>query len=273
MLGEVRDEIFKLLKCLPDDLILDLSGGSGFLTWEACARSSNGGVWSRCNNVDEHRRMRDWVNHFEFLSRPRVFILPWDAQDREVIKEEEKSIQFDAVMGYNLFGNSPKQQILETIGFIMENNVNAGGRLVLSQIRNNDANSFHKLFYWCLDKRGGKQNKEKGLWNRIRELETVHRMKVIEENAVISSADFKAMGFRQVRNFKREFKESRTVQVQQIRSWFKVSEKENLKSIIPQIVKNFSSQDLRLIQNVLEGALQGEKIPWSMEYEFWQGHL
>jgi len=71
-LKKVRDEIFRLAAVKRDSLVLDLGGGTGFLTWEACRRAPAGGVWSRCEDASQRSSMEEWARHLEVLARPEL---------------------------------------------------------------------------------------------------------------------------------------------------------------------------------------------------------
>jgi putative ATPase len=71
-LRQVREEIFRLAAVRRDSLVLDLGGGAGFLTWEACRRAPAGGVWSRCEDEGKRLAMEEWARHLEVLARPEL---------------------------------------------------------------------------------------------------------------------------------------------------------------------------------------------------------
>ena len=70
VLKKVREEIFRFAQVRRDSLVLDLFGGTGFLTWEACRRSPVGGVWTRCDDEAQRKAMEDWARHLDILARP-----------------------------------------------------------------------------------------------------------------------------------------------------------------------------------------------------------
>ena len=99
MYQQVRDQLFQYLSeagVSSEGMVLDLSGDLGFLTWEACRRFPQGGVWSLCSSEKNKQTLEGWVQHFEYFIRPYVVC--------KVPKEE--SILFNGVVGYNLLGSS-----------------------------------------------------------------------------------------------------------------------------------------------------------------------
>ncbi len=101
ILKKVRDEVFRLTGVQRDSLVLDLSGGTGFLTWEACRICSAGGVWARCEDAERLQAMEEWARHLETLARP--VLLAASPEDLPALLSSQKDKpRFDAMVGMDL---------------------------------------------------------------------------------------------------------------------------------------------------------------------------
>ncbi len=96
-----RQEIFRLAGAQRDSLVLDMSGGTGFLTWEACRICSVGGVWTRCENEAGRKAMEDWARHMEILTRPQMVTGAWEVLPKSLAEGSEPP-RFDVLLGLDL---------------------------------------------------------------------------------------------------------------------------------------------------------------------------
>lgn len=101
VLRSVRDQIFTLAGIDRDSLVLDLSGGTGFLTWEALRRARGGGVWTRCENEAEKTNLAGFGKRLEHFSQPMLFASPVSEVARFLQKEKEPP-RFDAILGLSV---------------------------------------------------------------------------------------------------------------------------------------------------------------------------
>ncbi len=79
ILNKVREEIFALAAPTRDALVLDLSGGSGFLSWEALRRCPEGGVWTRCRDLSEQKALEAWSQRLGPFGEPVFFTASTDS--------------------------------------------------------------------------------------------------------------------------------------------------------------------------------------------------
>ncbi len=106
VLKKVREEIFRLAAAQRDSLVLDLFGGTGFLTWEACRRSPAGGVWTRCDDEAQRKAMEEWARHLEILSRPELVIASPDGLPAALAGAPGGAPRFDVLAGLDLLKRS-----------------------------------------------------------------------------------------------------------------------------------------------------------------------
>ncbi|MEO7424506.1 MAG: AAA family ATPase, partial [Fibrobacteria bacterium] len=109
ILGQAREEIFRLAGVNRDSLVLDMGGGTGFLTWEACRLCPTGGVWSRCDDGEKRKAMDEWARHLEILARPEMITASLEALPRELGARDEAP-RFDALVGMDLLRQSARPE-------------------------------------------------------------------------------------------------------------------------------------------------------------------
>ncbi len=97
VLRGVRDEIFNLAEMPRDALVLDLSGASGFLSWEALRRCPEGGVWTRCRSAAEQKGLEDWAARLGPFGEP-VFFTAAPAEAFDVLSALADSPCFQRVV-------------------------------------------------------------------------------------------------------------------------------------------------------------------------------
>jgi hypothetical protein len=127
MYQQVRDKVFQYISELgvsSEGMVLDLSGDLGFLTWEACRRFSQGGVWSLCSSEKTKQTLEGWVKHFEYFVRPHVVCELTDSS----IQDGTKPVLFDGMVGYNFLKHSEslketRVEIADKLNFLEEKGV------------------------------------------------------------------------------------------------------------------------------------------------------
>jgi putative ATPase len=104
VLRAVRDSLFDIAHLDRDSLILDLSGGTGFLTWEALRRARSGGVWTRCENEIEKKNLAGFGERLEVFSQPVLFIAPLPEVASSLITTSRGTDlpQFDAILSLDV---------------------------------------------------------------------------------------------------------------------------------------------------------------------------
>jgi putative ATPase len=140
-LKKAREEVFRLSGVKRDSLVLDLSGGTGFLTWEACRLCPVGGVWTRCDDDGRFKAMGEWARHLETLVRPELFTAPLDGAPAALASRSEPP-RFDALVGLDLLKHSADPaKLIEGLRPYMA----AGGRLVWGEVNARRSQGFSDL--------------------------------------------------------------------------------------------------------------------------------
>ncbi|MFC1585092.1 AAA family ATPase [Fibrobacterota bacterium] len=270
MLDRVRTEVFRLLKCSPEDLALDLSGGKGFLTWEACLRCDRGGVWSRCADDQEHRRMRDWVGHFEFMLQPHLFHMSLEAPAGTALKEDGEYIQFDVVIGHDLFKHNEGRDALKTIGLIRDQNLSQKATMVFSQTDYRKTQSFYELLMHCCGKSGPSQEIPAKLLEKVQSVEKYFKSGSILGKSSSIREQLSSLGFNHVEIFNQEFSARRHLLRKQIIQWFKVEKTNQPDGLLAEIRNNVSDKEWSHLRNIMLEELAGKDVPWKQGYTFWR---
>lgn len=153
-LGQIRDKVFALARVERDNLVLDLNGGTGLLTWEALRRAVVGGVWSLAANQQIATALKQQAGKLDEAERPVILTGPITALPQLIAATlaEQGSIPapdgpdtplaFDAIIGRNVFTHVvDKQAAAQTI----KNLVKADGRLALAEIVPQYTQRLHQL--------------------------------------------------------------------------------------------------------------------------------
>jgi hypothetical protein len=98
VLRRVRDDLCSAAALRRESLVLDLRGGHGFVTWEALRRCVEGGVWTRCDSVEEQTELEAWIRRVDPLHRPVIRVAALEALPA-VLRGEAEPPRFDVVLG------------------------------------------------------------------------------------------------------------------------------------------------------------------------------
>lgn len=98
ILRAVREQLFERAGIHRDSLVLDLTGGTGFLTWEALRRARGGGVYTRCDSDLDKKRLDGFARRLELFSQPVMVIIPITSVGQR-LREEIETPCFDAILG------------------------------------------------------------------------------------------------------------------------------------------------------------------------------
>jgi putative ATPase len=101
VLRAVRERLFELSRISRESLVLDLSGGTGFLTWEALRRARGGGVYTRCESTEAKTQLEGFARRLETFSQPVLLVAPLISL-AERLREEKEVPRFDAVLGLDV---------------------------------------------------------------------------------------------------------------------------------------------------------------------------
>ncbi len=100
-LAELRDRLFELANVQRHHLLLDLTAGSGLLTWEAARRAPEGGVWALAANDRSGEALREQAHRLPELQRPVILVGPPAELPMLLQLRGEADIRFDRVLARN----------------------------------------------------------------------------------------------------------------------------------------------------------------------------
>ncbi len=129
-LALVRDRLFALAEVERTHLVLDANAGSGLLTWEACRRATEGGVWARVQTAAEAATLADGSRLLPALAAPAVVTGALADLPRLLEAQAGALPAFDRVLARDVLGRSAdKAGRMAGLAAL----VAAGGRLVLAE--------------------------------------------------------------------------------------------------------------------------------------------
>jgi putative ATPase len=277
VLGKVREEIFRLAGTKRDSLVLDLFGGTGFLTWEACRRSPVGGVWTRCDDDASRRAMEDWARHLETLARPVLVTSALDALSSALASAAEEAgrgamPRFDVLVGVDLLRRTADARaLLHALATFAA----PGARLVWAEANPRDSQGFLELF--------PEDRLEESLRAKIGEAESAWRGSLPEspfkpledalsgEAAALAAAEGLSRGGEAaapgVRLARREFRVRKQFTPRQIREWF-APEASGKGALLGRLAGTLSLREKTDLEAALAGIFSGGGVEWRQGYDF-----
>ena len=129
-LAALRRRLFSLLAPARHHLVLDLNARDGFLSWEACRRVPEGGVWALAASSRDAELLEAGARALAELERPRILTgsileLP------ELLAAAGGRVRFDAVVGRDaLMRESDRSAALRVAAGLLQ----PGGRLALAEV-------------------------------------------------------------------------------------------------------------------------------------------
>ncbi|MGM0432336.1 MAG: AAA family ATPase [Spirochaetota bacterium] len=93
----VREKLFSHLSLNRHDRVLTIESGSGMLTWEACRRVPEGGVFVLLQNPQQRQNLTAYARQLPEAERPILL----SSLNTEL--ESSTTLQYEAALGYNMF--------------------------------------------------------------------------------------------------------------------------------------------------------------------------
>jgi putative ATPase len=252
-LKKVRDEIFRLAAVKRDSLVLDLGGGTGYLTWEASRRAPAGGVWSRCDDDGKRASMEEWARHLEVLARPE-FVTATLPDLPSALSSRTEPPRFDAWVGLELLRGLP-----DPIAWLsaMAPFAGPGARLVWAEP--NPARSQGLGAYLPIARIG------EGLAAKVGEIEAAWRARLPASpfDSVLSA--WNGPGTASLAH--KDISALRHFTPSQIRAWFPEAAKRPA-SLLAALAAGLTPSEKSQIEATLADAFQGAGADWRQGYDF-----
>ena len=130
-LEALRDRVLGAAALARHHLVLDLTGDSGPLTWEALRRVPEGGVWCRVPNARVAEAMAQQAAPLEELARP-ILVRSSLAELREaLVRAGHGEVRFDLIVGRNVLGSlGGRAQVAQDLLALLRE----GGTLSLAEV-------------------------------------------------------------------------------------------------------------------------------------------
>lgn len=111
-LGSLRDRVLDAASLVRHNVVLDLRGGSGLLTWEAVRRVPEGGVTTLARSARDADALREMAARLDAMQRPTIVQgavdeLPLLLGLRSGATQEASPRRFDAIVGFNALVDHP----------------------------------------------------------------------------------------------------------------------------------------------------------------------
>jgi putative ATPase len=264
ILRKVREQVFALALVNRESLVLDLSGGTGLLTWEACRRCFAGGVWTRCDDASQVAAMQEWSKHMEVLNRPELFVSSIESLEKFFSSLKEKP-HFDVIAGLDIIGRlSGKAEDTEHFLNTLKYALAAEGRVILAE--KDPQNSQYLSEIITAYRLGEKLHKQ--LFSLEKEL----RNRKKSELAQISEKAEKA-GFSKSKLVQEDIIVKRHFSAIQVQKWFDMSSDKISDSIFSIVKTELSEKDYNHFKAVTLDVLANHDLNWKQSYEFlWLGN-
>ncbi len=192
-MAELRELMLKELAPQREDLLLDLSGYLGFLTWESLRWLPRGGVFSACYSEKEEKQLKDWSAHFKFENQPQVFLWEEDQMPASFYLEKE-AVRFDHVLGFNL-GKRAEGLLLRLLQD--KKHMNTQLKICLGEFSKAHYHPFYKILEYSGALTGGELQE-------LEKLENIHReAEAQKQNSPLTLEGFELKeGFKQINSRK-----------------------------------------------------------------------
>jgi putative ATPase len=255
ILKKAREEIFRQAGVKRDSLVLDLSGGTGFLTWEACRLCPTGGVWARCDDTAGRKAMEEWIRHLETLARPELVTSSLDDLPA-VLGERKEAPRFDALVGLDILRKTAKPADLADG---LRPFAAKGAQLIWAETNSSRSQGFLELLP------AGRVNGE--LSAKVEALEHAWREALPISPLESLRAELSARGMAASLS-PRDFAARKHFTPMQIRKWFAPEAAERPDSLLAKLAAELSVRERAALEAALLDAFAGPGLDWRHAYDF-----
>lgn len=254
ILGKIRKEIFSLSNVKRENLLLDITGGSGLLTWEACRRCYAGGVWTRCDDPDQLKAFQEWVKHMEILNRPELFLSQLDNLKDYFGQVNEKPV-FDIILGLDI---TQKTRDISSLLFFLISILEKSGKIILASKSGQNSQYLSELL--SVGTLG------KSLHDKIFEFEKSLRSTntSILSELINKSKDY---GFSKSNLITKDIIVKRHFTINQVKKWFEINTEKISSSVFSIAKKELTENNYYLFRAVTLDTLGDRDINWKQAYE------
>jgi putative ATPase len=253
-LAATRQRLFQALDLQRHHLVLDLHAGTGLLTWEALRQVPEGGAWTLAADKATAIALQEMGTHLPEVERPTVLHGPL-IHLRELIKERENNMHFDAIIGRNALGGlAAKAEIIGSLRPLLA----ARGRISLVEAVPKQAQRLHQLV--------NLGSLSADLVERL--IHTEEAIYSDPENPLVNwdpedlQALFAAAGFANIRLQTETEPTLRRITPQQLNHWFNPGGQQH-HTYGSYLHQQLSDEELRQVRKLFERELAHKTLHWA----------
>ncbi len=261
----IRQDFFAFMAVQPDMLVMDLSGETGFLTWEACRRCRNGGTWSITKKADQYKKLADWTNQFDFFSRPKIILQDLQNWNDSLICDNEQSLKFDRIFAYNIF--SPGGQFSpKVLAAIMRKNLSSHGRFFEVNGRPDKGTPIYRHMVQILE-----EKMDTGKWGliaaNIKNIVSIYMEKNKTSNYISFIEELEGEGVTIRSSKQKDYAVTRIFKPGQVRAWFIGNSKP---SFFNELEKGLESNQWEKLSALMMEKLPKRQLSWNQTYDYYE---
>ena len=256
-LANLRDMVFERVQCARHELVLDLRGDSGLLTWEALRRVPEGGVWTIAGTDRAARALQQQAAACPQLRKPQILRGDPANAAQLLAQAGARDVAFDVVVGRNVLADRA-----DRVQFLAElrQQLRSGARLCIAETiprytqRLYDLIDLHRL--------------DEGLAGRlVRAEETIYEnpddpMVNWDEGDLV--AWMEKAGLENVRADTHEDICDQPITDELLGRWFATESRTGRPSYAHRLRAELSEQDLVTVEALFRQQLQGTVVKWKM---------
>ncbi len=255
-LGRVRDRVLDAARLQRHHVVLDLSAGSGLLTWEILRRAPEGGTWALAQSREAGEGLRQQAERLPELRRPVVLVGEMEELPELFALRGEAELRFDAIVGRNVLGAlACKESALQLAAGLLR----PGGRVSLVETVVRGAQRLYELVDLSL--------LSSDLQARIVEAE--EQIYAAEDDPLVNwgEQDLErilraAAGLDEV-SVEIEAQTTETlIGPAAIERWFSTAQEGKRLSYAQQLLRRVTPDELAEVQALFQRQLAGQTVPW-----------
>jgi putative ATPase len=267
-LGRQRERLFELAEVRRHHLVLDLSAGSGLLTWEAVRQAPEGGVWALAAEAGVGEALRQQAQRLPEVERPVVLIGQVAELPDLLAMRGEGDLRFDCALGRNAFSRTDgRTETLRAVAGLLR----PGGRLCLAQVLPNQGQRLYDLLDWS--------EQPAGLVELVRRGEDAIYADaadpLVNWDEATLLTEMKAAGFGEIAVQVDRQPDQRRISAADLARWFPKEEDERsdegrLSYARRLAAAGLKTDQIRRVQALYRRKLEGQVVAWARTYLYVQ---
>jgi putative ATPase len=250
-LAMIRDRVFQIAQLPRHAVVLDLSGRSGFLTWEALRQVPEGGVYTWIEPDQDVESLKTQTSFLKEFQRPIIVQAPWPELQPQ-LAALDPNLAFDCILGRNLLAlETDKAAVLTQVMALLRSQ----GKLICAETVPRSSQRIYQLLASgqvgiALYKRW--QMAEEAIYNDPNEQMSWH---------VEALADMMADAGLQVSTELVRVESELYISAALLERWFKVGAQP--RSYADRLLASMSPKQVDTIRDRLTQVLLNQTVPWT----------